>query len=210
MTGMVFDIETTGLRDPIDIVQFSYMLFDIDSGNPIQEGSAELFLPSRAEIDPGAFSVTGISEELLRTYTTRTFEDYIPEMVGVLANVDYIIGHNILGFDLRVVKAYGNIDLNNILDSKKCVDTMQDFLSILHKLTCLKNSTEISRSYLKLIECYYFLLRNGYTQSEVLNGFKRVFPKAENQFHNASFDVYITYLTYLYVRGVTENAETIS
>lgn len=210
MLGMVFDIETTGLREPIDIVEFSYMLFDMESGTPIDTGVDKLFLPSRAEIDPGAFSVTGISEEYLRTYTDITFENYIPELISILSNVDYIVGHNITTYDLRVIRNYDNTDLNSILATKKCIDTMQDYLDVLHKITCLKNSSELSKSYLKLIECYYFLLRNGYTQKEVLTGFRNIFPESKNKFHNASFDVYITYLTYLYVRGVTGDAKTIS
>lgn len=210
MRGMVFDLETTGLYDPIDIIQLSYLIFDVDSGHPIGQGRERFFLPCRVEIDPNAYCASGISEEFLFTVTDSTFKDFVPEFTEILKNVDILIGHNISGYDLRVLHSYNDNTLNNLLDNKQVIDTMKDFMHILFKLTCLKKSTEITKSYLKLAECYYFLLRNGYTQTMVEEGFKQIFPNVDGHFHNASFDVYITYLTYLFVRGDVSNVKTVS
>lgn len=198
--SMVLDLETTGLADPIDIVQLSYLIFDDETHEILEPGVSKFFLPSRTEITPGAYCVSGISEEYLYTVTDSSFEDFISDIKETLKSVDIIIGHNITGFDLRVIRSYNDTELNSILDNICIVDTMKDFIGKLNKLICLEKGSELARSYLKLVECYYHLLREGADIHKIDEGFKKAFPNIDSKFHNASFDVYITYLTYNYAK----------
>lgn len=202
MTSMVFDLETTGLNDPVDIIQLSYLIFNDETGEIKQPGVLTYFIPSRTDISPDAFAVSGISEEFLYTYTKKTFQDYISTFKDILKDVDILIGHNITGFDLVVLQNYKDTELNAILRSKKVIDTMKNYLNVLHKITCNKDSSGWSRRFLKLSECYYTLLRNGYDREKIQEDFKKTFKLQTSAFHNAAFDTYVTYLVYLYARSV--------
>ncbi len=201
---MVFDLETTGFLDKYskrrsaDIIQLAYAIFEDTSGE-ILEAKNHFFIPKYNNIESGAYEVHGLSEQLLYTYTNKTFEDYITEFTQKLASVQVLVGHNIRNFDTEILRAYDNVDLNQELSRLTIVDTMTDFTDVLFKVVCNKNSGQWKKEWLSLSYCYYNLLCKGYDNQNTISSYKRIFndDTGWGYFHNAAFDVYINYLVYM-------------
>lgn len=91
---IVLDTETTGLSDPIEVVELAYL--EVDDQLAVLNEVSSFVRPNRA-IEPGAFKVHGISDADVAD---------APELVDVLAPLAgeevIVMGHNI-GFDLRLV-----------------------------------------------------------------------------------------------------------
>lgn len=205
---MVFDIESTGFFNKsmktrnADIIQFAFLIFN-SYNDQIEKAGNFYFVPSLNKISKGAYETHGITEELLYTYTTKTFEDFIPELRKLLSGVNTIIGHNIRMFDVEFLRTYKDEQLNNILNDIEIIDTMTDFTDKLYKITCDKKSYSWKKEWISLEYCYYRLLRNGLKHDTVMRSIKSTFNLEDSLdwFHNAAFDVYINYLIYLDLRG---------
>lgn len=91
---IVLDTETTGLSDPIQVVELAYL--EVDDQLAVLNEISSFVRPSR-EIEPGAFKVHGISDADVAD---------APELSDVLAPLAQeeviVMGHNIQ-FDLRLV-----------------------------------------------------------------------------------------------------------
>ena len=203
MNCLVFDLETTGLTDPIDILQFSYLLVSLDSGTIFGAGN-EYFLPSRCNINPDAYKVNGLSKEFLHSKTTLTFDRYFRSMYNILDSVDAIMGYNSKRFDLPCILKYKDKTLNNALESKEHIDVMADYSNILYKVYCDKNRGGWKKANLTLSECLYLLISKGFDLEQMIKKYKQVFGIQDDKvhFHDASFDTFITYMVYVYAKGV--------
>lgn len=99
---MVFDVETTGLKDDSKIIQFSACICRILEDLSLQNiESINFYVNPQEKLPEKIIEITGITDEILKDGES---EIYAAEMIAKLfSSVDVISGYNV-GFDISQVE----------------------------------------------------------------------------------------------------------
>lgn len=101
---LVFDTETTGLRDPIRIVQLSLLRYEMDKSWSEMEAWVNLCSPSDGVvIEPGATLVHGITMETVKG--KPTLEQLMDGILAILCRHNVFMAYNGLNFDIPLLRA---------------------------------------------------------------------------------------------------------
>jgi DNA polymerase III epsilon subunit-like protein len=114
MKFIVFDTETTGLPPKAKlcmenlnewpyIVQFSYIVYDLERNEITDTIDAIIKLPSSVQIPSEAAAIHGITDEISQSKGVELYP-IIKQFLYTLTTVDRLIGHNI-SFDLQMLRA---------------------------------------------------------------------------------------------------------
>ena len=97
----IFDCETTGKLSPeARIIELSMRLCDYDSGKE-QEKLLLRFNPER-NIEAKAVTIHKITNEMVKK--EDKIEKHLPLIKETLEKTDYLVAHNLIGFDLPMIK----------------------------------------------------------------------------------------------------------
>jgi DNA polymerase III epsilon subunit-like protein len=220
MKVLVLDTETTGLpqtkilsKELLElwphIVQFSYLVHDIDTNTVIKVKDSILNIPEDIVMSEEVVQIHGITNAMSQQ-SIVLFAHLVDEFYHDLKSVDIIVGHN-LSFDLNVIKAelmrekekekekddkrrsrrlqslpplkfYNHLQCLEILMEKETFCTMTNSITLCN----IKAVTKYGREYTKfpkLAELHY-----------------KLFNVVPRQLHNALHDVIICLRCYLKLR----------
>lgn len=216
MRILVFDTETTGLPetklinvDTLDkwphIVQFSYIIYDIEKKALIRNGIKDSIIKISPNIKISDFSIQlhGITSEVSLS-EGRNITDVFTEFFNDTSNVDQIVGHNI-SFDLNMVRVellrfiyLKNEEFlkNNINIYKKFLFTLNNFKNItctlqdsieLCDIIAVTKTGKIYQKFPKLVELH-----------------KKLFDSEPSNLHNSLNDVLITLRCFMKMKYDTD------
>lgn len=166
----IFDIESNKYGEK-KIVQFAYYVID-DNNNIIDKDMYYVF-------NEGVYSdyYNKIKYPTLKEFGISPYLLFY-KLQHITNQCNLMIGHNILTFDCGIVKRYfKNFDLTLDLSLKDCYDTMKQSRYI----TNLKN-------------------KNGGSKCATLTELSQFFgieTNCDENFHDALYDVHITYMCYV-------------
>jgi DNA polymerase III epsilon subunit-like protein len=140
MKVLLFDTETTGLpetkiisQDTLNkwphIVQFSYIIFDINKNDIIETKDFIIKIPENINISSESTAIHGITNEM--TEKGININEVLKEFFDNLRNVDLLVGHNI-EFDINMLY----IELLRIIYYQ---ENISSYKFDLHLLTNYKN-----------------------------------------------------------------------
>jgi hypothetical protein len=177
---LIFDTETTGLPKtkylnggnlnlwPY-IVQFSYIILDVNLNKVIKVKDAIIKIPTDIIIPKETINIHGITNEISKE-KGLPIEIIIDEFFADVLNIDLIVAHN-LSFDLnmikcellRLIKENNNIDkynnyFNEIVNLKKMYCTMQETVDLCNIEAKSKNGNKFIK-FPKLVELYEKLFK---------------------------------------------------
>jgi DNA polymerase III epsilon subunit-like protein len=165
--ALIFDVETTGLlptkRKPEipHIIQFSFILYDIEQREVKQEYNSYVELPSEIELSSFITELTGITREKIDRLG-KPVADVIADFYRAYEESDFIIAHNI-HFDMSMVILHSSPEMKTMFDlevlakkNKKLYCTMQDSIEIC-KIEKKNKKGGTFLKYPKLSELYYHL-----------------------------------------------------
>lgn len=119
-TFIIFDFETSGLGEDAKIIEVAAIkvkngeiidIFNMDN-IPIEEKlekikddkyETSVLVYPEMNVNARITAITGITNEMLRGRPTE--DTVIPAFLEFSKDVDFVMGHNIISFDLRVLKA---------------------------------------------------------------------------------------------------------
>jgi DNA polymerase III epsilon subunit-like protein len=175
MRVLVFDTETTGLprTKRMDgenlqlwpyIVQFSYIILDIDLNKIIKIKDVIIKIPSDISITEETSNIHGITNEISKEKGI-SIEIIMDEFFVDILDIDLIVAHN-LSFDLNMVKCEllrlikdnsnstkYNFYFNEIINFKKMYCTMQESIDLCNIEAKYKNGNKYIK-FPKLVELY--------------------------------------------------------
>jgi DNA polymerase III epsilon subunit-like protein len=195
MKILIFDTETTGLpetkiisQDTLNkwphIVQFSFIIFDIDKNDIVETKDFIIKMPEGINISSESTAIHGITNEM--TDKGITINDALKEFFDKLRKVDLLVGHNI-GFDInmvyielfRIIYYQENIssykfDLHLLTNYKNIYCTMQESIDLCNIQMISKLGKEYKK-FPKLSELH-----------------EKLFGNIPNNLHNSLVDILIT------------------
>lgn len=119
---VVLDIETTGLNEEDQIIEFYACKLD-KSGTKIDE--LEFRCKPTVEIGEGAEKKHGLTSEILKN--EKGFECYTDQIIKFIDGCD-LAGHNFINFDLPfIMKEFKRVGKQLILEKKYYYDTYQNW-----------------------------------------------------------------------------------
>ena len=190
---LYLDLESTGYA-PREIVQLSYILCE---DNTIVSHLDKYFRLNKT-MDAAAYMVHGLSERRLNGLAKITFEDYIDELIPVVASCDYIVGHNI-SFDVGCMLDYNNEHLNSVLSSKLQICTMKDYLRQLG--TEIMSDSGSALAWTSLTHTIANMInRFGFDSEELTSTYVQMFGKKPKA-HDGLFDTYLVYRIHQHLMG---------
>ena len=117
------DLETTGLVDP-EITEIGAILMGYDQGNYTLLQTFGRIMSGEKKIEEAAEKITGITNEI-RTYFGVDFGYIRRGLYRLFEEADYIIGHNAIDFDKRIIET--EFERHNMTtDEFIWLDTMYD------------------------------------------------------------------------------------
>ena len=165
--ALIFDVETTGLlptaRNPEipHIIQFSFVLYDIESNDTKETYNSYVRLPAGVAITPFIAEFTGITQEKIDE-CGNPLPDVLTEFYRAYELADLIIGHNVR-FDISMVAMYSTPEMKHMFDrevvaakNKKVYCTMQESIDVC-KIERVSKTGKIYYKYPKLAELYQHL-----------------------------------------------------
>lgn len=221
MKVLVLDTETTGLpqtkvlsQELLElwpyIVQFSYIIYDIDTNSIMKVNDNILNIPEDIVMSEEVIKIHGITN-IMSQESFVLFSHVIDEFYQDLKSVDIIVGHN-LSFDLNVIKAElmrENEKLIINLDEKRKSRRLRSLppINFNNHLQCLEYLMEkqtyctmtnsISLCNIKAVSKY----GREYTKFPKLAELHyKLFNVVPKQLHNALHDVIICLRCYLKLR----------
>lgn len=188
MKVLVFDTETTGLPDGYNvpykhssrwphIVQFSFILYDLEKNKIINESDFIIDIPDDVIISEKSIEIHGITKKISKTqgFNIKDILDIFQVCIGV---ADYVVGHNI-NFDRNMVLAECYRNKLHHMESMFSQDKIYFCTMLRSKNWC--NITAISKRdgqefvrYPKLIELH-----------------EKLFNNKPNNLHNSFIDVIV-------------------
>lgn len=116
----ILDLETTGKLSPeARIIELSCRLCDYDTGEELKSLLLR-FNPER-NIEAQAVKIHKITNEDVKK--ELTFDKHLPTIESILEETDYLVAHNLIGFDYPMLKQEFE-RLGKILPEMKLFDTM--------------------------------------------------------------------------------------
>lgn len=199
MNYFLFDVESTGMTNKDEVIQFSGLLFDEKFA---LKKFFNFYCDTQQTIDPGALKVHGISKEILKKLSDgKTFEDNFFEMLKILEQYPDLcwVSYNI-EFDKRLVN---QTLVNNGLESFDFGKDLPKFIKVLGKSNaCLLQGMRMifpGRGGHKL---YQIVERLPYSKEDIQKAFAKLAITCnldpELSYHNAAYDVYTSYLVFKY------------
>jgi DNA polymerase-3 subunit epsilon len=132
---MVFDLESCGLN-PFDIenriVQFCGIVFR----NGIETKRLNLYINPQKKIPEDATAVHGISTEMV--IAEDNFAESWPKMMDFMEDVDLIVGHNILNYDIPLLQNQCRV-YKQPIPNMPALDTIVFFRDVKGKLSGVSN-----------------------------------------------------------------------
>lgn len=128
---LFFDTEANSLDTKFGFVQeLAWALYDSESKRCLDSNCRLIKWNRGYTVDPEAFNVTGLSREFCEDHGSeagQVFEEFLDPILN--KKVDYLCGHNILGFDVPIMtsnilrSSYPNVE---VLNSVPFIDTYID------------------------------------------------------------------------------------
>ena len=188
MKVLVFDTETTGLPDRFNIpyqqssrwphiVQFSFILYDLENNKVINESDFIIDVPDDVIISPESIKIHGITRRISKNKGFDIVD--ILEIFNVCVNAaDYIVAHNI-NFDRNVILA--ECHRNKLYHMEEMFLPNKNYFCTMLRSKNLCNITAISK-------------RNGeqfirYPKLTELH--EKLFNTQPNNLHNSFIDVVV-------------------
>lgn len=160
---LVFDVETTGLSEESKIIQFSAVLYNIQSNFSLKEENVmDMYINPQEKLSDKIVEITGITDELLAN--AKTQYEVSDEIFNMLNSADILAGYNV-GFDLGRVEKMASITGNHLY--------MKQYMDV----------CEMARD---------FIEKNEIEQHKLGNVVKYLFPDETFLFHDSLEDVKAT------------------
>lgn len=198
MHVLVFDTETTGLPKTKNIssdtlhlwphiVQFSYIIYDIESNIITKIKDSIIKIPNTIEISEDVSKIHGITNEISSTKGINIV-DIIEEFFEDLNNVDHIVGHNI-SFDINMIKS----EVNRIILNDSFLDKKIKFQNYLQILDTKKNIYCTMKESIDLcsIETKDKFGRSYNKFPKLIELYEKLFQVRPNNLHNSLNDVIV-------------------
>lgn len=190
MKYIFFDLETTGLARTSDILEFGAIVCNQDI-IPVSFHH-EYFLTDKP-VPQSAVNVHGLTQQKLEFLANRDFMAAAPDIANLITAKDtYVCGHNIVNYDLPVLKS--NLSRAGIsLDTAKlsCMDTLlisKEKVPGPHKLDILTSN---------------LLRKRGMSMKEINAAFDSLVESSgldidtEMRYHSALYDSFLSWCTFL-------------
>lgn len=128
---IVFDTETTGLKEDDVIIQISAIKLEVEQDNMLSEVERlDMYINPERKLDKIIVDLTGITDETLATAPTET--EAWPKIQKFFDKVVYLCGHNAATFDMRMLRGlYSRHGITE--DNWICSDTMKMAQELYHK-----------------------------------------------------------------------------
>ena len=159
MKILFYDTETTGLISKSNfpyIVQFSYIIYDMDTKTIILKYDEIIHLPELIEIPEESTKIHHITTVMSKDSTVEILE-CLKEFIENCKTVDLIVGHNLL-FDNQMVigelKRQNQDDLIDVFSKLTFYCTMQETTKFCNILATTKMLSRKYIKYPKLIELH--------------------------------------------------------
>lgn len=216
MRVMVFDTETTGLPqtkiinlDTLhlwpNIVQFSYILFDLSDNDIVRTKDYIVKLPKSISIPEDSTNIHGITNQM-SSKKGEPIERLLKEFFYYLREVDLIIGHNI-NFDIDMVK----VELLRIIHNQTVSN--RELKRCKYDLHYLLYNTNI---YCTLKQTVKFCNVRGINKlgyeylkyPKLIELHEKLFNTIPNNLHNSLNDILVTLRCYVMFENNTDLNET--
>lgn len=214
MHVLVFDTETTGLPktkiinpDTLHlwphIVQFSFVIYDIETNTIIEVKDYIIKVDKSVIIDDESTKIHGITNEISQVKGIP-LEYVLKEFFYYLRNADKLVGHNV-SFDINMIK----IELLRIIYLHKYKASKMKITEIktnLHYLTNYKNvvctlQESIELCDIKAIDKY----GKTYTKwPRLLELHQKLFQTTPNNLHNSFNDILVTLRCFVKMKHNTD------
>lgn len=149
---MITDTECTSLDTENGYIQeLAWALWDTNLRRFTMAKSQLLHWNQNYEIEPGAFEVTGLSKEICYHHGNPAF-DVISDFLMDLTTVDYLGGHNFLGYDRPMLMS--NIKRALFADARTSPFAKLPVIDTLLDCPFPKNLKQLSLKYLALDHGY--------------------------------------------------------
>ena len=219
MRVLVFDTETTGLPKtkilnkymlelwPY-IVQFSYIIYDIDTNTIVKIKDCIIKVPDSLQISEEASKLHGITNELSATKGINII-DILEEFFEDFNSVEHVVGHNV-SFDLNIIKA----ELTRIIIDDSNVDRVSEFKEYLNMLDTNKNIYCTMQVSIELcaIEMKTKAGKSYNKFPKLIELYEKLFQIRPNNLHNSLNDVIVCLRCFMklkYDRDIVEHSEEI-
>ena len=183
-----YDVETTGLTNSDEVVQFGAFVTDKDMRLKQQYS---FYCYTQVAMSEGASNVTGLTKEKIYHLSGgKTFEDNFLQLPFVKSNKNNIwVSYSSAGFDERLVnQTLEHNGLKRMRFGSKTLNIHGDGHS-----SCVYNAMEAMRVQLfsgKRAKLSEACARSGLTEEQLDRMFKKTVPTGEVQFHDALYDAF--------------------
>ena len=215
MRVLVFDTETTGLQktkimsqDTLNlwphIVQFSYVIYDINLNDIVGSSNNIVKLGEGVIIPEESVNIHGITNDISNMKGTH-INIILKDFFYHLRNVDLLVGHNV-SFDINMVKIelMRMIYLNEIQDETKLYKTDLHLLTNFKNICCtLKDSIQLCK-----IETLDKYGKPYFKYPKLVELHKKLFETTPNNLHNSFNDILVTLRCYVKMKHDTDLNET--
>jgi len=204
MRVLVFDTETTGLPktkiinpDTLNlwpyIVQFSYVIYDINLNDIVGSSNNIVKVSKEVIIHEDSVKIHGITNEISSMKGSH-LNIILKDFFYHLRNVDLLVGHNV-SFDINMVKVelMRMIYLNESPDETKLYKTDLHLLTNFKNICCtLKDSIELCK-----IETLDKKGKTYYKYPKLIELHQKLFETTPNNLHNSFNDILVTLRCYV-------------
>ena len=215
MRVLVFDTETTGLpktkimsQDTLNlwphIVQFSYVIYDINLNDIVGSSNNIVKLGEGVIIPEESVNIHGITNDISNMKGTH-INIILKDFFYHLRNVDLLVGHNV-SFDINMVKIelMRMIYLNEIQDETKLYKTDLHLLTNFKNICCtLKDSIQLCK-----IETLDKYGKPYFKYPKLVELHKKLFETTPNNLHNSFNDILVPLRCYVKMKHDTDLNET--
>lgn len=216
MRILVFDTETTGLPqtkilnpDTLhqwpNIVQFSYIIFDVSLNQIIESKDYIIKVPENIKISEDSAKIHRITNEISSNSGIPIYEA-LSEFFYYLKETDYVIGHNI-NFDINMIKVeLLRIIFNNLVDQS----VIKDYKYNLHYISNYKNiyctlQESIDICNIKAIDKFG---KEYLKYPKLIELHQKLFNSNPSDLHNSFIDILVTLRCFMKLRYNNDLLET--
>lgn len=196
---VTFDVESTGLdRKKDHIIQLSMVKFDLDTFDTIEEFNTYVRPTGEYKISLGGYLKHRIDNETLKD--APTMEEIAPNVVEFFKGIDAVLGYNVIGFDIPMLKKELNefgYDINFML-----IDVYDSFLEERRR-----NGISLENTFLR----YHgkTMVEDGLTAHDALSDVKATIKVFEAQQKKESFGPEKMYSEENYITDMDYNGKMV-
>lgn len=202
-TALIFDVETTGLlpttRNPEipHIIQFSFVLYDIETRDIQKTYNSYVRLPEGVVVSTFITQLTGITQEKIEE-CGNPLSCVLEEFYRAYEMADLIIGHNVK-FDISMVVLHSTPEMKRMFDrevitekNKKVFCTMRESIDICK----LERETKTGKKY--------------YKYPKLSELYEHFFGEIPENLHDSMVDVLACLKCFLKIKGLTTSTPCLS